>query len=146
MDPQEEQPDTHALNRERREAKRRRGMQVTGRSTKTVLPDVIARRGREHVYDNLDPSKTALVVVDMQNAFMLPGVAHSLVPVAQEIVPNINRLAEAVRGLSCPVGCHAAWLTALFARSTALRPFSPTHSSARFRCLPSHRSSLRDIF
>ena len=47
MDPQEEQPDTHAVTRERREAKRRRGMQVSGRSTKTLLPDVIARRGRE---------------------------------------------------------------------------------------------------
>ena len=47
MDPQEEQPDTHAVTRERREAKRRRGMQVSGRSTKTVLPDLIVRRGRE---------------------------------------------------------------------------------------------------
>jgi ureidoacrylate peracid hydrolase len=64
---------------------------------KSVVERVIARRGREHVYDNLDPAKTALVVVDMQNAFMLPGVAHSLVPMAQEIVPNINRLAQAVR-------------------------------------------------
>jgi ureidoacrylate peracid hydrolase len=36
-------------------------------------------------------------VVDMQNAFMLPGVAHSLCPMAQEIVPNVNRLAQAVR-------------------------------------------------
>ena len=47
---------------------------------KSVVDRIIARRGREHVYDNLDPRKTALVVVDMQNAFMLPGVAHSLVP------------------------------------------------------------------
>ncbi len=47
VDPQDDQPDSHAVARERREAKRRRGMQVTGRSTKTVLPDVIAKRGRE---------------------------------------------------------------------------------------------------
>lgn len=47
MDTPEDQPDAHAVARERREAKRRRGMQVTGRSTKTVLPDIIARRGRE---------------------------------------------------------------------------------------------------
>jgi ureidoacrylate peracid hydrolase len=33
----------------------------------------------------------------MQNAFMLPGVAHSLCPMAQAIVPNINRLAQALR-------------------------------------------------
>ena len=47
VDPQDDQPDTHAVARERREAKRRHGMQVSGRSTKTVLPDVIARRGRQ---------------------------------------------------------------------------------------------------
>src|SRR5262245_66039842 len=63
----------------------------------SVLDRVVARTGREHVYDDLDPAKTALVVVDMQNAFMLPGVAHALCPMAEKIVPNVNRLAEAVR-------------------------------------------------
>ena len=62
-----------------------------------VVDRVVARRGREHIFDDLDPAKTALVVVDMQNGFMLPGVAHSPCLMAQEIVPNINRLAEAVR-------------------------------------------------
>jgi hypothetical protein len=38
------------------------------------------------VSDALDPAKTALVVVDMQNAFMLPGVAHALCPMAEKIV------------------------------------------------------------
>jgi hypothetical protein len=47
VDPQDDEPDTHALARERREAKQRRGMQVTGRSTKSVLPGLIAKRGRE---------------------------------------------------------------------------------------------------
>ena len=47
MDPQDEQQDSHAVARERRAAKRRHGMQVSGRSTKTVLPETIARRGRE---------------------------------------------------------------------------------------------------
>ena len=28
---------------------------------------------------------------------MLPGIAHSLCPMAEKIVPNINRLAQAVR-------------------------------------------------
>jgi ureidoacrylate peracid hydrolase len=64
---------------------------------KSVIERVIERRGREHVFEDLDPRRTALVVVDMQNAFMLPGVAHTLCPMAQEIVPNINRLAQAVR-------------------------------------------------
>ena len=60
----------------------------------SVVDRVIARRGREHIHDDLDPARTALVVVDMQNAFMMPGVAHSLCLEAQEIVPNINRLAR----------------------------------------------------
>src|SRR5262245_31971298 len=63
----------------------------------SVIDRVTERRGCEHVYEDLDPAKTALVVVDMQNAFMLPGVAHALCPMAEKIVPNINRLAQAVR-------------------------------------------------
>ena len=62
-----------------------------------VIDRVVTRHGREHVHVDLVPAKTALVVVDMQNAFMLSGVAHSPCLMAQEIVPNINRLAEAVR-------------------------------------------------
>src|SRR5262245_6701590 len=75
-----------------------------------VVDRVVARRGREHVYDDLDPGKTALVVVDMQNAFMLPGVAHALCPMAEEIVPNINRLAEAVRA----TGGTVVWIKTTF--------------------------------
>jgi ureidoacrylate peracid hydrolase len=63
----------------------------------SIIDDVVKCRGREHVFDTLDPAKTALIVVDMQNGFMLKGVAHALCEEAIEIVPNINRLAEAVR-------------------------------------------------
>ena len=63
----------------------------------TVIDRVTARRGREHVYDDLDPACTALIVVDMQNAFMLPGVAFAEVKAAPEIVPNINTIAGALR-------------------------------------------------
>ncbi len=65
---------------------------------RSVVDRVIARHGGEHIHDDLDPKKTALVVVDMQNAFMLPGVAHAPCAMAEKIVPNINRLALAVRG------------------------------------------------
>jgi ureidoacrylate peracid hydrolase len=63
----------------------------------SVVDEVIKHRGREHIFDDLDPAKTALVVVDMQNGFMMPGVAHALCEEAVNIVPNINRIAEAVR-------------------------------------------------
>jgi ureidoacrylate peracid hydrolase len=86
---------------------------------KSVIDRVIARRGREHVYDDLDPSKAALVVVDMQNAFMLPGVAHALCPMAEKIVPNINRLAAAVR----ETGGTVIWIKTTFTEQ-ALRDWS----------------------
>jgi ureidoacrylate peracid hydrolase len=63
----------------------------------SVIDDVVKSRGREHVFDNPDPAKTALLVVDLQNGFMMKGVAHALCEEAIEIVPNVNRLADAVR-------------------------------------------------
>jgi ureidoacrylate peracid hydrolase len=86
---------------------------------KSVVDRVIERRGRAYIYDDLDPARTALVVVDMQNAFMLPGVAHSLCPMAQEIVPSINRLAQAVRG----TGGTVFWIKTTFTVE-ALRTWS----------------------
>src|SRR5260370_8826326 len=54
----------------------------------SVVDRVVERRGREHVYEDLDPAKTALVVADRQNAFMLPGVPHALCPIAPTTLPN----------------------------------------------------------
>ena len=85
----------------------------------SVVDRVVARRGREHVYDALDPARTALVVVDMQNAFMLPGVAHALCPMAEKIVPNINRLAQAVR----MTGGTVIWIKTTF-KDDALKNWS----------------------
>jgi ureidoacrylate peracid hydrolase len=65
--------------------------------SQSVIDRVVARRGREHIFDNLMPAKTALVVVDMQNGFMVPELGHAACAMAHEIVPNINRLAKAVR-------------------------------------------------
>jgi ureidoacrylate peracid hydrolase len=85
----------------------------------SVVDRVVDRRGREHVYDALDPARTALVVVDMQNAFMLPGVAHALCPMAEKIVPNINRLAQAVR----MTGGTVIWIKTTF-KDDALKNWS----------------------
>lgn len=62
-----------------------------------VVEAVVARRGAVHPHADLDPARTALVVVDLQNGFMMDGVAHALCETAREIVPNVNRLAAAVR-------------------------------------------------
>lgn len=57
---------------------------------------VVRRSGREHTVEALNGPKTALVVVDMQIYFMGEG-QPSECPVARDIVPNVNRLAEATR-------------------------------------------------
>ena len=80
----------------------------------SVIDRVVERRGREHIYDDLIPAKTALIVVDMQNGFMLPEVAHSCCPMALEIVPNINRLAQAVRG----TGGAVVWVQTAYTDET----------------------------
>jgi ureidoacrylate peracid hydrolase len=66
-----------------------------------IHPDIIdlikqKRGGKLHVHDALEPARTALVVVDMQTAFLKPGLP-SEVPMAREIAPTINRLARAFR-------------------------------------------------
>jgi ureidoacrylate peracid hydrolase len=63
----------------------------------SAIDIALGRRGRLHVHENLDPVKTALIVVDLQNAFMDKEVAVAYIPIAAEIVPNVNRLAAAVR-------------------------------------------------
>ena len=50
-----------------------------------------SRRGRRHAFEHVDPSRTALVVVDMVPFFLEDG-SH-----AQGIVPNISLLADALR-------------------------------------------------
>ena len=87
--------------------------------SQSIVDRVVARRGREHIFDELVPAKTALVVVDMQNAFMLPGVAHALCPMAEKIVPNINRLAAALRAS----GGTVIWIKTTF-RDEALESWS----------------------
>lgn len=80
----------------------------------SVAERVIKRRGREHIFDNLQPSKTALVVVDMQNGFMVPELGHAACAMAHEIVPNINRLAKAVR----ETGGAVIWIQTAYSDET----------------------------
>ena len=66
---------------------------------------IMDRRGKLHAFEAIDPARTALVVVDMQNMFLEVG-APAECPMAREIVPNVNRLAEAVRR----AGAHVVWI------------------------------------
>jgi ureidoacrylate peracid hydrolase len=49
-----------------------------------------------HPFDDLDPARTALIVVDLQNGFMALGQPAEVAQ-AREIVPHVNRLARATR-------------------------------------------------
>jgi ureidoacrylate peracid hydrolase len=62
----------------------------------SIIAQVKAQRGKLNRYDSLIGPKTALVVIDLQNVFMLPGMPVE-VPAAREIVPNANKLAAAIR-------------------------------------------------
>jgi ureidoacrylate peracid hydrolase len=70
-----------------------------------LLQRLEARRGRLRVFDRLEPRSTALLVIDMQNAFVHPD-GFACVETAAGIVPNINRLAGAVRD----AGGAVAWV------------------------------------
>jgi len=55
-------------------------------------------------FSGLESSTTALLVVDLQNYFMVPGQARAN-PNTEAIVPNVNRIADQLRAR----GGHVAW-------------------------------------
>ena len=52
-----------------------------------IIARVVARCGKAHPFADLDPRHTALVVVDLQNAFMDEAAGHAVCPMARDIVP-----------------------------------------------------------
>ena len=65
-----------------------------------VSADVVRRsterRGGLRVFDSLISSRTAHIVVDLQNGFMAPGQVAEIAG-ARDIVPNVNRISAALR-------------------------------------------------
>jgi ureidoacrylate peracid hydrolase len=64
--------------------------------SKAALDRMTTRMGKLHPFDVIDPRRTAVLVIDMQNYFVKQG-HQGEVPLAREIVPNINRLAADLR-------------------------------------------------
>jgi ureidoacrylate peracid hydrolase len=62
----------------------------------TILDRVARFRAQKHIFTDLDPRRTAHIVVDLQNGFMEPG-APVEVPAARDIVSNVNRITRTVR-------------------------------------------------
>src|ERR1700683_3079426 len=67
-----------------------------------VVDKVLARRGRLYAYETLDPSKTALVVVDLDS-----GTVTRVDDEIRRFVPKVNELASAIRHH----GGVVAWVT-----------------------------------
>jgi ureidoacrylate peracid hydrolase len=61
-----------------------------------MIESATYRRGGLAVFDRIEPAKTALLVIDMQNAWLAPGAPFETPP-ARAIIPAINRLAAALR-------------------------------------------------
>jgi len=61
-----------------------------------AIDRLLKRRSQLHVFNDIDPARTAHVVVDLQNGFMAPGQVTEI-PAAREIVPNVNRISAALR-------------------------------------------------
>jgi len=65
-----------------------------------LSPEIVERsrrhRGRERIFEALDPAKTAHLIVDMQVGFLAPGAAVEI-PLARDIVDNVNRCSSKVR-------------------------------------------------
>ena len=75
---------------------------------------VRARRGGDlHVFKSLDAKKTAFVVIDMQDGFVADG-HPAMVKGARDIVPNLNRLAKALR----EKGGTVVWVKMVFDEQT----------------------------
>lgn len=69
----------------------------------------LRRRGRIQPFPTIEPKKTTLLVVDMQTGFLAPGAVGEI-PVAREIVPNINRLARTLRA----AGGTVVWIVSTY--------------------------------
>lgn len=62
----------------------------------SVKDRVLRRQGKLFSHDTIETGRAALVVVDMQNYFCAEGFPAE-VPLSRGIVPNINRMARAMR-------------------------------------------------
>jgi len=68
----------------------------SGAIAQDILDRCMARRGRIHTFETIDPARTAMLVIDLQEAFVAEG-AVAEIPMARDIVPGINRINQSLR-------------------------------------------------
>ncbi|HYZ64087.1 MAG TPA: isochorismatase family cysteine hydrolase, partial [Acetobacteraceae bacterium] len=125
-------------------------MQEFGPMKGVTMPDwalrrAIGRRGTAHPFADLDPARTALVVIDLQVGFMHERGEYMACAAAREIVPAVNRLAQGLRNAGGLVAwiqnthdesCLATWTVqqrmntaaANARRNAAMAPGAPGHA------------------
>ena len=93
-----------------------------------IVMKVVARRGRLHAFQTIEPAKTALVIIDLDEATVGREDRDS----AQRVASNVNAVAHALRGR----GGVVAWvLSRNDVRSSLLRDTQPACApSQRFKC------------
>jgi hypothetical protein len=84
-----------------------------------MIARVVARVGRTDPVDRLEASKTAFVVIDMQNYYLKPGYLGD-VPLARGIVPAIMR--------SAGRGADFFWAAPLYGMRACLTDDAPAGS------------------
>jgi ureidoacrylate peracid hydrolase len=87
-----------------------------------VIARAVQRRGKWYAHADVSARETALVVVDLQNYFMAPGQQVEI-PMAREIVPNVNRLARTLRA----AGGLVVWIRTIF-NDDAAKSWSHYHA------------------
>ena len=88
----------HDTNEDTARADVRKGGDMTRKDhvDDEILSRMEMTRGKRRHLAELDPAKTAHVVIDLQNGFMSEGALLE-VPDARKIVPNVNRISRALR-------------------------------------------------
>jgi ureidoacrylate peracid hydrolase len=61
-----------------------------------VLKRTIANRGGQWAFESIDPKKTCHIVIDLQYGFLEKGALLE-VPIAREIVSNVNAISRSLR-------------------------------------------------
>jgi len=80
-----------------------------------IIARVVARVGRTHPFDKLEASKTAFVVIDMQNYYLKPGylgdvsLARGIVPAATVVAVG-DYSSSVVWVADCNYGCSVTSL------------------------------------
>ena len=84
-----------------------------------IIESCIRFRGRLHAFEELDPERTALIVIDMQTSWVEAGFSPLHIPTTRDIIPNINALAAAARA----VGAVVAWTRSTFPADWTTRSY-----------------------